>query len=153
MEIRVKLDTSKVLKALNEAPVEVAKACRVAMKKATREIQVEARKKKNHRFTTRSGNLERSISTEVSNPFSGKVFIDLGTAKYGVYVHEGWGTKGRKQSAGNTVKNFLFGKSRKGVKKGWAPDPFLENALEAKRNEVMKLLHDGVANALKVVVD
>lgn len=44
-----------------------------------------------HRFKNRTGNLESSIKTRVYK-YTGKLYIDLKKAHYGIYVHEGHGT-------------------------------------------------------------
>ena len=44
-----------------------------------------------HRFTRRTGKLERSIRTETTKD-GGTVYLDEGIANYGKYVHQGFGS-------------------------------------------------------------
>lgn len=63
--------------------------------------------KANHRFTARSGNLERSIIPEVirtNDNIIGMVFLKDEIALYGKYIHNGF--------------------------RSWRPDPFLKNSAE-----------------------
>ena len=43
----------------------------------------------NHRFKSRTGQLERAVNTRMLNDLSGEVFIDNGIAAYAGFVHNG----------------------------------------------------------------
>lgn len=66
-----------------------------------KKIQADAQRQ--HRYKRRTGRLERSIKV-TSNKSGGEVFIDDTFADYGKYVHDGF--------------------------KGWAPDKFLDKAVD-----------------------
>jgi hypothetical protein len=72
-----------------------------AVQPVLKQIQVEAQR--HHRYTRRTGRLERSIRSTM-NRTGGEVFIDDSMADYGKYVHEGF--------------------------KSWNPDKFLYQAAE-----------------------
>jgi len=95
---------------------------RIAVKEWLTNVQVEARLV--HRFTTRTAALDRSIQVEMAAD-GGKVYLEDGIARYGVYIHEGF--------------------------KRWAPDPFLMDAGERKKPELQKGIARGIALSLSKV--
>ena len=59
-----------------------------AVKASTIEVRDTAQEK--HRFTSRTGNLEKAVDYRISNSgMQGVVFIDSDVAKYGPFVHAG----------------------------------------------------------------
>nr|DAZ15036.1 MAG TPA: Minor capsid protein [Caudoviricetes sp.] len=83
MKVLISPDFEKVSRAFDKSAQAVKAVARVQVKMATRDVRNYAAD--HHRFTTRSGDTERSIVSEV-NGTSGKVW--LGT-KVAVYLHEG----------------------------------------------------------------
>lgn len=123
MKLRLRVSGHrKVLKAFLKFPKQFSKEVRTEMKHQMVGVQKEARA--HHRFTTRGGFAERSISTKVSRSgFSGEVFLDKGIAIYGPSLHEGHGS--------------------------WKPDRFLDAALERRQNEIRDGLDLAVNRAIK----
>lgn len=139
MQLKIDIDTKRVLAALLKAPEIFTREIRVEMKKEMTAIQRDARA--NHRYTSRSGNLDRSIDTEVSGSgFSGRVFLNERVAKYGKYVHSGTGIYGpRRRMIKPVSKKFLKFTGQDGRDvfarevKGQRPDPFLFRAFDRRR--------------------
>lgn len=125
------------------------KRLRQATKASAREVQEEAQR--THRFTSRSGQLERAIDVRMIGDKTAEVYIDSDLAPYGPFVHEG--TKAHyifpreKQSlrwvpsGGN---GFVFAK--RVFHRGTQPDQFLYEALDNSREAV----HDIFSKAVNV---
>ncbi len=79
------------------------------------EVVLEA--KAHHRFTARSGNLERSVRNTIntkSKSITSTFILDNRVSNYGKYIHNGF--------------------------RSWKPDPFLEQALERKLVNLKQLI-------------
>jgi hypothetical protein len=125
------------------------KRLRQAIRASAREVQEEAQR--THRFTSRSGQLERAIDVRMIGDKTAEVYIDSDLAPYGPFVHEG--TKAHyifpreKQSlrwvpsGGN---GFVFAK--RVFHRGTQPDQFLYEALDNSREAV----HDIFSKAVNV---
>lgn len=125
------------------------KRLRQAIKASAREVQEEAQR--THRFTSRSGQLERAIDVRMIGDKTAEVYIDSDLAPYGPFVHEG--TRAHyifpreKQSlrwvpAGGS--GFVFAK--RVFHLGTQPDQFLYEALDNSREAV----HDIFSKAVNV---
>lgn len=91
-----------------------------------------------HRFTPRTGNLERAVQMEIGGAV-GTVYLDEGIAPYGPAIHNGAAArvivpKGRKALRWADGGQFIFAK--KVHWPGIRPDPFIYQALEDNRKEV-----------------
>jgi hypothetical protein len=125
MSLVVKVDTRKLTAALLKAPGVVKSSLRKSMGTAMSGVSIYA--KRNHRFTSRSGNLARSIKSKVSKTgLEGEVYLQSGIAPYGEPVHEGW-RRGRAR---------------------WRPDKFLDESLRVNKQEVINTLKIGYNDAL-----
>ena len=130
------------------------KRLRQAIKASTIEVQDEAQT--NHRFISRTGQLERSIDVKF-NENSGIVYIDSQSAPHGPFVHQGTGA------------HTIFPKNKKALR--WAPqgggafhfakvvhhpgtksDPFLYNALRNKQDDIRNIFAKYTKMALKEVI-
>ena len=60
---------------------------RQAVKASAREVQTAAQN--NHKFTSRTGQLERAIDVRMIGDKTAEVYIDSQAAYYGPFVHEG----------------------------------------------------------------
>ena len=120
MGLVIKIDSSKLLKALEIAPREVEKELRVEMKHQMAQVQALARR--NHRYKTDTGFLERSVKSKVDK-LSGTTFLDDGIADYGKYIHEGF--------------------------KSWRPDQFLYRAFSRLTSKIVKGMQDAVNRAIR----
>lgn len=130
------MNQDKLINAINRAPKMVLNEIRLAGKISARDIQRDARSK--HRFTTRSGALEKSIATESNDKrLIWKIGIDRGVAEYGTYVHDGWVSR---------IKAKRGKKARKSARK---PDPFIVSAGKKNIGHVNKLFARAISRALK----
>jgi len=122
MRLNISIDARAAQAAFRKAPHVFQKQLRIASKQGLTLIQRHARR--NHRFTTRSGMAERSISVKRDRDFinGGKVFLDTGAAIYGPRLHKGWGT--------------------------WKKDEFLFKAARKKTNEVVGIIEKGIGKAI-----
>ena len=123
------------------------KRLRQAIRASAREVQEEAQR--THRFTSRSGQLERAIDVRMIGDKTAEVYIDSDLAPYGPFVHEG--TKAHyifpreKQSlrwvpsGGN---GFVFAK--RVFHRGTQPDQFLYEALDNSREAVRGIFSQAV---------
>lgn len=131
------------------------KRLRQAIKASTIEVQDEAQT--NHRFISRTGQLERSIDVKF-NENSGIVYIDSQSAPHGPFVHEG------------TAPHDIFPKNKKALRwvpqgggafqfarvvhhKGTKADPFLFNALKSKKDDIRNIFAKYTKTALKEVIE
>ena len=131
------------------------KRLRQAIKASTIEVQDEAQT--NHRFISRTGQLERSIDIKF-NENSGIVYIDSQSAPHGPFVHEG------------TAPHDIFPKNKKALRwvpqgggafqfarvvhhKGTKADPFLFNALKSKKDDIRNIFAKYTKTALKEVIE
>lgn len=125
------------------------KRLRQAIRASAREVQEEAQR--THRFTSRTGQLERAIDVRIISDKTAEVYIDNDVAYYGPFVHEGTRAheifpKGKQvlrwvPSGGN---GFVFAK--RVFHRGTKPDPFLYEALDNSREAV----HDIFSKAVNV---
>ncbi|WP_277293013.1 hypothetical protein [Veillonella montpellierensis] len=128
---------------------------RQAIKASTIEVQDEAQM--NHRFTSRTGQLERSIDVKF-NENSGIVYIDSQSAPHGPFVHQG------------TMAHEIFPKNKNALRwvaqggsafhfakrvhhPGTKSDPFLYKALKSKRDTIRNIFARYTRTALKEVID
>lgn len=147
--LEVKLEGNDISRALALVHDRAVKALNVGLKIATREIQNTARSR--HKFTTRSGNLERSIQT-TSGYLIGSVDLNKRIAPYGNYIHEGTRDHEVKPKDKKALRyvgaggRFFFSKGHKvsGIKK----DPFIVNAFESRRAEIMNIINRQVRTAI-----
>lgn len=138
-----------------------------AMLEATRDVADYAAT--HHRFTSRSGNLERSIRSELvsTSPLVGQVALDKDSEAYpyNYFVHEGTGIHGpnrakwarengypikpknKKALRWPTAGGFAFSKGH--IHPGIKPDPFLYRALEANTDNINAVFSRHIQNAIK----
>ena len=124
LSLTVKIDTAKLLAALQAAPKAVTRELRIAQGKAMTPVQREARAK--HRFITRSGAAESSIGgagPDISRSgLSSSLELKDGIASYSKYLHEGF--------------------------KRRPPDQFLYRAFDNQENQIVATLEEGLRKAL-----
>ena len=125
------------------------KRLRQAIKASAREVQEEAQR--THRFTSKSGQLERAIDVRMIGDKTAEVYIDSQAAPYGPFVHEGTRAheifpKGKKalRWVPNGGNGFVFAK--RVFHRGTRPDQFLYEALDNSREAV----HDIFSKAVNV---
>lgn len=125
------------------------KRLRQAIRASAREVQEEAQR--THRFTSRTGQLERAIDVRMIGDKTAEVYIDNNAAPYGPFVHEGTRAHEifpkRKQAlrwVHNGGNGFIFAK--RVFHRGTKPDQFLYEALDNSREAV----HDIFSKAVNV---
>lgn len=131
MKIKIKIDTDKLVRSFEKAPDETREKLRQAVKTTARDIK--ARASAEHRYTSRSGTLEREGTAYRADGLRAEIYLDEKAVPYGRYLHEG--TKAHvieprnKQSLRWTQgSGFTF--SKRARVSGIRPDPFLYNAAE-----------------------
>jgi len=127
VQLTVKIDSRRAVAAMIKAPRAYQSEIRVAMKELVRDIAKDARK--HHRFTTRSGNLERSLDPQVSRSgFTGTIGLSRtkANAPYAWRIHEGGGN--RRDSLGRRMTN--------------RPDRFLYQAFQRAKRTIKRELRE-----------
>lgn len=163
MNIKVEIANAKELgKAMQRAPDAVRQNMRLAMRTSLKEVQVKAQQE--HRFKTRSGNLERDVRTELLRdwPPEGRVFLAAEVTRvtegrwagtsYGLFVHEG--TKAhdifprRRQALRWAVGDgFIFAKHVRHP--GTKPDQFIYEAGQKSRAQINAIFGRYAERAIK----
>lgn len=130
------------------------KYLRQAVLSSTEEVAEHART--NHGFTSRTGNLERAIvSMHSKDGLRGWVTIDRTQAPYGTYVHQGFKSFAivpRLKKALRWVKDKKFVFAKRVKHPGFKGDPFLFDALDAKKAYVERIFDNRVNAAIKEIV-
>lgn len=116
------------------------KRIRQAVKASTIDVRETAQEQ--HRFTSRTGNLEKAIDYQISNSgMQGVVFLDNDIAKYGPFVHEGTPAHVINPRFKKVLRfvprggnGFVF--ARRVFHPGTKSDPFLYDAINRKRGDV-----------------
>ena len=165
MEIRITFErTDEVIAAFRRAPGIMADHLRLATKISLRDLAESARS--NHRFTSRSGDLERAIETKIdADGLGGQVGFDPAApgSKYAEFVHEGtspheifpvnrkalrW-VGGTATVFGNIGSEFAFAK--KVNHPGTDSDQFLYEAARRMEGEIQETYRRFIATAIKEV--
>jgi hypothetical protein len=111
--------------------MDMSKSAPLVIKRAIKQSlsDIHSYAKKNHRFTTRGGMLEHSI-TDLPSPsgLSGIVYLEQGQAPYARRIHEGGG--GKKDSLGRRMTN--------------KPDRFLYQAFAFLKSKIQQNINDAV---------
>ena len=156
MEFRFKFNQEKALRALQGAPKELGRSFSLALKASARDIQAGAIQ--DHRFTSRSGNADRSVQSNVTG-LKGRVFLDTGIAPYSPFLHEGTGVFGPdgqaftiKPKAGKSLRfvkggKFRFAKSV--IQLGIKGDPYLYRAGNREMVNIGKRLDRAINRVIK----
>lgn len=129
------------------------KRIRQAVKASTIDVRETAQEQ--HRFTSRTGNLEKAIDYQISNSgMQGVIFLDIDVAKYGPFVHEGTPAHVINPRFKKVLRfvprggnGFVF--ARRVFHPGTKSDPFLYEALERKRGDVFSIFAKATNTALK----
>ena len=131
MKLKIKVDADKVVRAFEGAPDKTREKLRQAVKMTARDIK--ARASAEHRYTSRSGTLEREGIAYQTDGLQATVFLDSTAVPYGRYLHEGTKAhviepRNRRVLRWPVGEDFAFAKRVRvsGIK----PDPFLYNAAE-----------------------
>ena len=130
------------------------KYLRQAVKSSTEEVAEHART--HHAFTSRTGNLERSItSIHSKDGLRGWVTIDRTRAPYGTYVHQGYKAFAivpRHKKALRWVSDGKFVFAKRVRHPGYKGDPFLFDALDAKKDYVSKVFDNRIDAAIQEII-
>jgi hypothetical protein len=109
MSVTITCDATQLLAALAKAPEELTRSIDTTLKKEMQDVIIDAQQ--THRFITRTGMTEHSISQRSPQMMVVEDFLDTGIASYGIYTHEGHGS--------------------------WAPDRFLYNAFKRRSEKLV----------------
>lgn len=153
MDIKVKFDAQAVAAAFEKSPDVTLTYIRRALLESCRLVQHDARY--NHRFTARTGALERAITYRVrKSAIEGVIYIDDKIAPYGKFVHTGTRPhdiypKNKKSLrwAGNS--SFIF--ARHVRHPGTKPDEFLYKAADKNRQKINDIFKRKTAEALQEI--
>jgi hypothetical protein len=113
----------------------------------------------NHSFRTRTGALERSVSSEagiVGGEVVGRVFLNAKTAPYATMVHNGWKRdkpiipKEPRRALHWVAGGMNVFRSRVDKPAAYAGDPFLFQAFDTKLDETTAAL---AAVSVKAIVE
>lgn len=133
----------------------LVKHIRRAIAKSATALQEYARE--NHRFTTRTGALERSVSKDVApDGFSASVYLDENIAKYGPMIHMGTPPhvilpRYKKVLRWSGGDGFVFAKHVRHP--GTKPDPFLYDAIRGTDGEIQNMVKAESEKAAQEVAD
>lgn len=83
------INAKEYMRALKEYPQEIAPIARIAIKERLTEVQTRAAVV--HRYTVRSGNLQKAFELIMLNDFSGELRLSktISNAPYAFAIHEG----------------------------------------------------------------
>jgi hypothetical protein len=146
MDIKIDIkNLTQLSAAFARAPGAVRRQLRLALSIALRNVQTRARR--DHKFRSRSGNLERSIRTKITSdwPPEGRIYLDPagtmtdGGEAYGTFQHEGTkahfvGPKNRKALRWASGGGFAFSKGHN--VRGISADPFIDRAGDAEKPNI-----------------
>jgi len=127
--MKIHIEADGVINALRRAPSKFLGELRKALKTSATMVQVYARSIDGHRYTSRGGSLARSVQVKTGTT-SATVYLDTGIAKYGPFIHQGW-----KRPKSKTEWS-------------WAPDPFLNNALDANESKIKREIAVAIARGI-----
>lgn len=149
--LSIEIQSEDVFKALERAPEIVSAELRKGLKDVLYAVATDARN--NHRFSSKSGGVERSVQVKVEDSgLSGKVFLNTGVTEYAGYVHDG--TRPHKIAPKTRKSLFWVSSGNKHFSKlvnhpGTKPDKFLNAALERNRGFILKKIGETISVALK----
>jgi hypothetical protein len=133
MKLKIKVDTDKLVRAFEGAPDKTREKLRQVVKTTARDIRAQAAAE--HRYTSRSGMLERKGTAYRTDGLRATVFLDSTAVPYGRYLHEG--TKAhviepRNRCALRWTVGEEFAFAKRVRVSGIKPDPFLYNAAKTE---------------------
>jgi len=142
--IRVEIKgMDRAIDAFRKMPGRFDALARQAMKASVRDVAEEARAR--HRFVSRTGALERSVEHDLTSdrPLVGMVSVGGSGAPYARFVHDGTAAheirpRRRRMLRWASGGGEQFRYARKVRHPGTRPDPFLREALEAKKDAVAR---------------
>lgn len=158
--LSVEIDMEKVLRHVEKVlPSQIEKAVKRSLKEATELVKTTAQQE--HEYTSRTGKLEREgIMVNIDRASqAGRVYLSKRKVPYGIYQHEGTGVYGRSGRAYNVrprakyalrwVSKNGFAYSRGHQIRGIKPDPFLYNALNKTRRDIIRIFQRHIGNAAR----
>lgn len=131
MKLKIKVDTDKLVRAFEKAPDETREKLRQVVKTTARDIRAQAAAE--HRYTSRSGMLEREGTAYRTDGLRAEIYLDEEAVKYARYIHEGKRphiVEPRNKNVLRRVKDDDFEFGKRFFVRGTKPDPFLYNAAE-----------------------
>lgn len=132
MRLFLKVDADKLVRAVEDTPLKTREGLRQVVKSTARNIQ--ARASSVHRYTSRSGLLEREGVAFRVDGMDAVVFLS-DAVPYGRFLHEGTGShviEPRNRLALRWSQGDGFAFARRVRVSGIKPDPFLYNAADVE---------------------
>lgn len=136
MDVRVKIDTAKLMQALAILPREIPPMLRKSHGIAMSRVQEKARTKGFHRYTSRSGELKKATGGAGPEIAPSGLFSALKLYEnipYSVRIHEGGG--GRKDRLGRRMTN--------------QPDQFMYKAFTAEKENIVSEIESAFSEAIR----
>ena len=150
MNLRLEVDASSVLGAFAKAPEATRRHLRIALKQSVEEVKDQAQRI--HRFTSKTGAVERSVSTRFEDPMAGIVFLDPAVPVAG-FIHQGTRPHtimpGKRRFLRWVSRGGSFAFAKRVQHPGTKPDPFLHDALRAKEGRIQSIMAEAVQAALR----
>lgn len=119
--IQITSNTREVERSLRDDQEAIERGIRNAQSEVGELVRDYARHK--HRYKSRTGTLQRATRHKVTDDIA-RVYIDRAMANYGQYIHEGH--------------------------KGWAPDPFIEEAFNANQKKIESIIDKHIQKELRI---
>ena len=146
-EFQLSVNARALIRAFESAPIQTRNMVRTQLKIAVEQIRDYA--SDHHRYTTRTGNLERNgVSTSVTDNV-GKLWVDTEKVSYAGYIHEG---HGKITIAPRNTESLKWGQRPSNntiFVSAWKPDPFLYNAVDSEREDIQKNFAVALQNLLE----
>lgn len=150
MALHIRVDSKEAVDAFSKAGNNLQRRLVVAMRESLRDVQEHARK--HHRFTTRTGEAERSIEASDVKTDGHTVSGEVGTTReITVYLHQG--TKPhdivpRKKKVLRWPDGGSFIFAHRVHHPGTKQDPFIFDAIDAERPKIVSRFDDVIDKAL-----
>lgn len=121
MAFTLNIDAARYLDALRKAPDDLHDE---VMQELGEQMEaVAARARAHHRYTTRSGDLERATQSRVHEDLVGEAYVEPGIAEYGRFVYLGHGS--------------------------WKKDRFLHKAMRRLKSKITEGVNAAVSRAVE----
>lgn len=158
LRLDITLDDEQLQKAVQKAPGALRHRLKAAVSRGALELSRDARRHAPKAFTTLTNSIRSRVDGELARIVGPNV-------NYGTYVEQGTGPGGapslqtmldwvrvKRITPNNPQHNerdLAFIIRRSIARKGTKPQKYMEPAVEAKQDRIVRLLHSAVSNALK----
>lgn len=146
MEFKVDVDVRRLVKAYEDAPDATKRQVSLWLKSTAESIKDYA--SKHHRYTSRTGMLERQGIKWHVNEANSSAIVELDPkVRYGLFIHEGYRPfdivpRSKQVLRWSDGSSFIFAKKVRHP--GWSPDQFLYEAADSIRSSAEKELQERI---------